>query len=114
MGWSGLRRAVYHGLGPGLPVFGGVVPFVFLCHGGVMTNDLRVVEKDDLLFDVERALDKAACLLPRKRRPGEHNPYRMAAREVVEHLELCGLRFFRGPSGRWQGRKAAVDGVGED
>lgn len=68
-----------------------------------MTNDLRTVEKDDLIFDVERALNKAERLLPRKRRAGEHNPYRMAATEVVEHLELCGLRFFRSPTGRWQG-----------
>lgn len=68
-----------------------------------MKNDLRTVERDDLIFNVERALDKAARLLPRKRRPGDHNPYRMAAEEVVKHLELCGLRFFRGPPGRWQG-----------
>ena len=68
-----------------------------------MTNDLNTVEKDDLIFNVERALEKAERLLPRKRRPGEHNPYRMAATAVVEHLELCGLRFFRGPPGRWQG-----------
>ena len=68
-----------------------------------MTNDLRIVDRDDLLFDVERALDKADYLLRCKRRPGDHNHYRMAAAEVVEHLELCGLRFFKSPPGRWQG-----------
>ena len=98
-----MRRAAYHVPTSGLTVFGGVVLSSFSCHDGVMTNDLRAVERDDLIFDVERALDKAACLLPRKRRPGDHNPYRLVAREVVEHLELCGLRFFKGPPGRWQG-----------
>ena len=66
----------------------GIVRFSSLCHGDVVTNDLRAAEKDDLNFDVERPLDKTACPLPRKRRPGDHDPYRMAADEVVEHLEL--------------------------
>ena len=58
-----------------------------------MTNDLRPVEKEDLIFDVDRALDKAAYLWPRKRGPGDHNPYGMVARAVVEHWNSAGCGF---------------------
>lgn len=103
MVWFRLRQAVYHGPTSSLLVFGAIVPFVFWYHCGLMMNDLRLVERDDLIFDVDRALEKAAHLWPRKRGPGDHNPYRMVATAVVKHLELCGLRLFRGPPDRWRG-----------
>ena len=67
-----------------------------------MKDDLRDVERDDLLFDIEFALGhKAAPLWPRRRSYGLAHPYRPAARAVLEHLELCGLRVFRKPPAPW-------------
>lgn len=78
-----------------------------------MKNDLRTVDKDDLLFDVEFALGhKAAPLWPKRRSYGVAHPYRPAARAVIEHLELCGLRVFRKPPAAWH--SVPRRGTGDD
>ena len=56
----------------------------------------RPVSRDDLLFTVEMALRKASRFWPKKRVPGDHDRLKPVAEAVVAHLELCGLRFFRG------------------
>ena len=56
----------------------------------------RPVSRDDLLFTVEMALRKASRFWPKKRVPGDHDRLRPVAAAVVAHLELCGMRCFRG------------------
>ena len=51
--------------------------------------------RDELEWDIEQALRKARKLLPRKREPGVFDPYRAAARAVVEHL--CRITCWRKP-----------------
>ena len=58
---------------------------------------LDPVPRDALEWDVEFGLWKARQLLPRKVGPGVFNPYKPAARAVVEHMERCGIRCFRKP-----------------
>ena len=53
------------------------------------------VSRHDVLFNVEMALRKASRLWPRKHVPGDHDRFRPLACAIVEHLELCGLQFFR-------------------
>ena len=60
-------------------------------------NHDRPVSRDDLLPDVEMALRKAERVWPRKRLPGDHDRLRPAAFAVVNHLVLCGIRFYRKP-----------------
>ena len=62
-----------------------------------MEDRSRPVPRDELEWDVEQALRKAGKLLPRKREPGVFNPYRAAARAVVEYLELCRIVCWRKP-----------------
>lgn len=62
-----------------------------------MEDESRPVPRDELEWDVEQALRKARKLLPRKREPGVFNPYRAAARAVVEHLERCRIVCSRKP-----------------
>ena len=62
-----------------------------------MEDESRPVPRDELEWDVEQALWKARKLLPRKREPGVFNPYRAAARAVVEHLERCRIVCLRKP-----------------
>ena len=62
-----------------------------------MDDDYRPVRRDALEETVERALEKARLLLPRKREPGVFNPYRAAAGVVVEHLERCRIVCVRKP-----------------
>ena len=57
------------------------------------------VSREDLQFSVEMGLRKARRLWPKKHVPGDHDRLRPVAQAVVEHLELCGLRFFRRPPG---------------
>ena len=57
----------------------------------------RPVSRDDLLFTVEMALRKAEAFWPKKYVPGDHDRLKPAARAVVEHLELCGMRCFAKP-----------------
>ena len=56
----------------------------------------RPVSSDDLLFTVEMALCKASRFWPRKRVPGDHDRLKPVAAAVVAHLDLCGMRCFRG------------------
>ena len=62
-----------------------------------MEDEPRPVPRDELEWDVEQALWKARMLLPRKREPGVFDPYRAAARAVVEHLERCRIVCWRKP-----------------
>ena len=66
-----------------------------------MDDDLRPVSKQELLFDVEQALRKARKLWPRRHLPGDDNQLRVVASKVIEHLELCGIRYFRKPPRAW-------------
>ena len=60
-------------------------------------NYNRPVSHGDLLFTVEMALRKAERSWPKKRAPGDHDRLLPVAREVVAHLERCGMRVFRRP-----------------
>ena len=60
-------------------------------------EQLDPVPRDALEWNVEFGLWQARKLLPRKVAPGVFNPYKSAARAVVEHLERCGIRCFRKP-----------------
>ena len=62
-----------------------------------MEDEARPVPRDELEWDVEQALWNARKLLPGKREPGVFNPYRAAARAVVEHLERCRIVCLRKP-----------------
>ena len=62
-----------------------------------MKEEHRPVARDELEEDIEQALWKARKLLPRKIEPGDFNPYKAAARVVVEHLERCGITCCRKP-----------------
>ncbi len=55
----------------------------------------RPAGREEVLFDIEMALAGNARLWPVRRVPGGHNPHRWMAAAVLEHLELCGLRFRR-------------------
>ena len=57
----------------------------------------RPVSHGDLLFTVEMALRKAERSWPKKRVPGDHDRLRPVAREVLAHLERCGMRVFQRP-----------------
>lgn len=74
-----------------------LVPYRPDGHDRRMEDGSRPVPRDELEWDVEQALRKARKLLPRKREPGVFNPYRAAARAVVEHLELCRITCWRKP-----------------
>ncbi len=61
----------------------------------------HTVAREDLLCSVKMALHMARYLWPKKRGPGDHEDARieLIATEVVEHLELCGIRCVRkGPA----------------
>ncbi len=60
-------------------------------------EDSLPAPRDEVLFDLEMALRKEEKLWPKRYRPGDHNRLRPMARAILEHLELCGLRFFRKP-----------------
>ena len=60
-------------------------------------EDSRPAPRDEVLFDIEMALRKGEKLWPKRHRPGDHNRFGLLATAVLEHLELCGLRFFRKP-----------------
>ena len=57
-------------------------------------NYNRPVSRGDLLFTIEFALWKAERFWPKKRVPGDHDRLKPVARQVIEHLELCGMRCF--------------------
>ena len=65
-----------------------------------MNEDNTPLPRHELVFDIEQALRKARSRWPRKRVPGQTNPLRPVAEAIVEHLELCRIRFFRLPPRR--------------
>ena len=67
------------------------------------------------------ALRKAERLWPKKRGPGDYDRLAPVAREVVEHMELCGMRAFGKPLERghstpdlWGGRTPVGGPDGRD
>ena len=68
-----------------------------------MDEDYRPVPRRDVVFDVEQGLQEARKLWPRERVYGDYNPLRSVAEAVIEHLELCQIRFFRPPPDRGHG-----------
>ena len=60
-------------------------------------EDSRPVPRDKVLFNIEMALQKGEKLWPKRYRPGDHDRFKPLASGILEHLELCGLRFFRKP-----------------
>ena len=72
----------------------------------------RPVPRVDLLFNVEMALKKANRVWPRKPAPGDHDRYRPVAKEIVAHLELCGIEFFRKQPSRRHSTSLPVAGPG--
>ena len=61
-------------------------------------NYNRPISRGDLLFTIEMALRKAERSWPKKRVPGDHDRLAPVAREVVAHLERCGMRVFGKPT----------------
>ncbi len=68
-----------------------------------MTEDNTPLPRHELVFDIEQALRKARPRWPRKRVYGDDHPLRPVAEAIVEHLELCRIRFFRRPPRRLHG-----------
>ena len=62
-----------------------------------MKPKYRPVDRDELVFDVKMGLMKAREFLPRRARSVDQDPFRLAARVIVEHLELAGVRCYRKP-----------------
>ena len=50
-----------------------------------------------MLFDIEMALMKEEKTWPGRYKPGDHDRFKPLAKGILEHLELCGLRFTRRP-----------------
>ena len=63
-------------------------------------NHTRPISRGDLLFTIEMALHKAERYWPKKRVPGDNDRLKPAAQNVVEHMELCGMKCFGRPRGR--------------
>ena len=66
----------------------------------------RPLARDELVFDVEQALRKGKKLWPRKLPSGHSGSFRPLAEKIVEHLELCGMRWSRRPSSKSHGTPA--------
>ena len=62
-----------------------------------MAPDYRPVTTDELVFDIKMGLRKARSFLPRRTDRGDDDSLGLAARVIVEHLELAGHVFFRKP-----------------
>ena len=77
-----------------------------------MDDEYRPVPREALEENIERALEEARLLLPRKREPGVFNPYRAAAGVVVEHLVRCRIVCVRKPAPPMHGSPRGP--VGED
>ena len=64
-------------------------------------RNYHTVAREDLQFSVKMALHKARKLWPKRRGPADHDDARLdlIASDVVEHLELCGVRCIKqGPA----------------
>ena len=57
------------------------------------------VSREDLVFSVDMALRKAERFWPKKRGPGDHDRLRPIAEMIADHLDLCGIKFFKRPRG---------------
>ena len=75
-------------------------------------EDSRPAPRDAVLFDIEMALKKEEKLWPRRYRPGDHDRLKPMATAILEHLELCGLRFFRKPPRPWHSTHGPRTGAG--
>ncbi|MYG27712.1 MAG: hypothetical protein F4213_17105 [Boseongicola sp. SB0677_bin_26] len=53
----------------------------------------RPMSREELVFDVDMALRRNQRLWPKRRRPGDHDRFRMMACAIVDHLEMSGTRF---------------------
>ncbi len=62
-------------------------------------NHDRPVSRDELVSTVKFALGKAQRFWPKRRMPGDHDRFEPLARAIVDHLELCRMRFL----GKWPG-----------
>ena len=62
-----------------------------------MKPEYRPVAEDELVFDVKVGLTKARKFLPRTSRPVDPDPFGLAAKVIVGHLELAGVRCYRKP-----------------
>ena len=79
-----------------------------------MDENYRPVAKDELVFDIKMGLTKARKLLPRGARSAGNDPFALAAKVIVEHLELAGVRCFRGPPLKLHSTPADMAGSGAD
>ena len=57
-----------------------------------MKPEHRPLAIDEFVFDVKIGFVRARKLLPRRALPTGADPYRSAARVIVDHLELAGFR----------------------
>ena len=55
-------------------------------------NHDRPVSRDELVFTVEYALQKAQRLWPKRRIPGDHDRFKPLARAIVAEMELSRYR----------------------
>ena len=62
-----------------------------------MASDYRPITTDELVFDIKTGLRRARKFLPRRTDRGSEESLDLAAREIVEHLELAGVRCYRQP-----------------
>ena len=60
----------------------------------------RPISREDLLFTVEMALRKASKLWPKRHLASDHDRLKPVARDVVDPIELCGIRCFGESPGR--------------
>ena len=76
--------------------------FPILYYHAFMNEERNLpVPREALEFNVEMALRKGHRLWPRKSAPGDHDRFKPLAKEIVAHLELRRLRFFRRPPNPW-------------
>lgn len=79
-----------------------------------MESEYRPVAEDELVFDVKMGLRKARKLLPRTSRAVDPDPFHLAAKVIVEHLELAGVRCYRKPPIKAHGMPADLRGPSPD
>ena len=62
-----------------------------------MKPEYRPIPRNELVFDVKMGLRRARKFLPRRGDQGSDDSLGLAAQQIVEHLELAGVRCFRRP-----------------
>ena len=84
---------------------------MFLCHDARMSERQdRPVSRAEMRFVIEMALFKARRLWPRSRVPGDHDRLKPMARAVVDHIELCGMRWIGRTAGNGPSTSDLVEG----